>query len=121
GVKPFREHADGRCPAEGGSGNHARLDAAVLDQGKARGVEMLKRWRRLLMRLRQRDPALNAEHALGTLPRARRAALGMGDAAPRGHEVHRTGSDLERIAFAVSVDDAALEKIGDGGEPDVRV
>ena len=48
-------------------------------------------------------------------------ALGMGDAAARGHQVHGAGRDLQRVAFAVAVHDAAVEQVGDGGEPDVRM
>ena len=45
-----------------------------------------------------------------------RRALGMGDAAPGGHEVHGAGGDFQRIALAVAVHHPAVEQIGDGGE-----
>ena len=45
----------------------------------------------------------------------------MGNAAPGGHQVHRAGGDLERIALAVAMHDAAIEQVGDGGKSDVRV
>jgi hypothetical protein len=50
-----------------------------------------------------------------------RRALGMGDAASGGHQVHGAGRDLERVAFAVAMHDAAVEQIGDGRQPDVRM
>src|SRR2546425_59494 len=78
---------------------------------------MLKRRLGFLMRLRQRDPALDAGHALAALPRAQWAAFGMRDAAPGGHQIHRTGRDLARVAFAVTMHDAAVEQIGDGRQP----
>src|SRR5206468_7150769 len=46
-------------------------------------------------------------------------ALGMGDAAPRRHQIHRSRHDLLDIAFAVAMQDRAIEKIGDGREPDM--
>ena len=45
----------------------------------------------------------------------------MGNAAPGGHEVHRAGGDLQRIALAVAVHHGAVEQVGDGGKPDMRV
>src|SRR5205823_8923058 len=94
-------------------------DAAVLDDWQGRGVEMLKRRFGLFMRLRQRDPTLDAEHALGALPCGGWAALGMRDPASRGHEVHGARRDLQRIAFAVAVHDAAVEQISHGRKPDM--
>ena len=49
------------------------------------------------------------------------AAFRMCNAAPGGHEVHCAGSDLECVAFAVAMHDAAVEKIGDSGKSDVGV
>ncbi len=40
---------------------------------------------------------------------------------PGGHQVHRAGLDLLDVALAVAVHDAAVEQIGDGGEPDMRM
>src|SRR6266536_5754712 len=64
---------------------------------------------------------LDAEHALGALPRARGAAFGMRDAAPGGHQIHGAGRDLKRGACTVAVHDATVEQICDGRKPDVRV
>src|SRR6185503_15069800 len=38
-----------------------------------------------------------------------------------GHQVHRAGRDLLDVAFAVAMHDRAVEQIGDGGEPDMRM
>src|ERR1700710_2122647 len=43
----------------------------------------------------------------------------MRNAAARGHQVHRTRLDFLDVALAVAVHDAAVEQIGDGGEPDM--
>jgi hypothetical protein len=48
-------------------------------------------------------------------------ALGVDDAAPRGHPVHLARRDDLVVAQAVAVVDLALEQVGDGGQPDVRV
>ena len=48
-------------------------------------------------------------------------ALGMGDAAPRRHQIHLAGHDLERIALAVAVHDLAVEQVGHRREPDMGV
>src|SRR6516165_2107122 len=48
-------------------------------------------------------------------------ALGMHDAAARCHPVHRAGADRHRGAERVAMHDLAVEQIGDGGEPDMRV
>ena len=77
--------------------------------------------RHFLMILRQRDPALNAEHSAAARSHIRRRAFGVRDAATRRHEIHGPGRDVHVIAFAVAVRDAAIEKVGDGGKPDMRV
>ena len=73
------------------------------------------------MLLRQCDPALDAVHVTAGGAHRRRRALGMRNTASRRHQVHGAGRDLERVAFAVAMHDAALEQIGDGCEPDVRM
>ena len=45
----------------------------------------------------------------------------MRDAAAGRHQVHGAGLDFPDIALAVAVHDAAVEQIGDGGEPDMRM
>ena len=58
------------------------------------------------------------------LPAARSSgagAFGMHDAAARRHPVHFARLDRRRGAEAVAVHDLAVEQIGDGGEPDMRM
>ena len=50
-----------------------------------------------------------------------RGALGMHDAAPGRHPVDGAGPDRQRGAEAVAMHDLAVEQIGDGGEPDMRM
>src|SRR5580700_7265735 len=50
-----------------------------------------------------------------------RGALGMHDAAACGHPVHGAGPDRHRGAKAVAMHDLAVEQVGDGGKPDMRV
>lgn len=120
-IEPLGKGFDGRCRAKDISGDHARGDAAILDHGQARGAEMLEARRRFLMRLRQRDPALDAAHFLAGCACCVGCAFGMGDAASRRHQVHRAGQDFERVAFVVAMHDRALEKIGDGRKSDMRM
>ena len=40
---------------------------------------------------------------------------------PAVMQIHGPGRDVHVIAFAVAVRDAAVEKVGDGGKPDMRV
>src|SRR5690606_32657750 len=48
-------------------------------------------------------------------------ALGMGDAAAGAHPVDVARLDPAHATQAVAVQQRALEEVGDGGEPDVRV
>jgi hypothetical protein len=82
---------------------------------------MLERRRDLFRALRQCDPALQPEHMLTVAALQIGRALGMRDAAAGGHQIHRTRSDFLDIALAVAMHDAAVEQIGDGGEPDMRM
>jgi len=50
-----------------------------------------------------------------------RGALGMGDAAARGHPVDRAGPDRLQGAEAVAVGDLAADQVSDRGEADVRM
>ena len=75
----------------------------------------------LLVVSRQRDPALQAMQRLAAHAALRRGALGMHDAASRGHPVDFARPDRHRRAEAVAVHDLAVEQEGDGGEPDVRM
>ncbi len=82
---------------------------------------MLERRRRFLLGLGQRDPALDPVHRLPVAALQVGRAFGVGDAAARRHQVHLAGHDRERIALAVAVHDLAVEQVGHGRQPDVRV
>ena len=82
---------------------------------------MLERRRDFFLARRQRDPALQAQHLLAVAALHVGRAFGMRDAAAGGHQVHRAGLDLLDVALAVAVHDAAVEQIGDGGKPDMRM
>jgi len=103
------------------AGDHARGETALHDHRQVGRRIMLERRRDFLRSLRQRDPALQAQHILALPALQVRRALGMGDAAARGHQVHRARLDLLDIALAVTVHDRAVEQIGDGGKPDMRM
>src|SRR5262249_57294018 len=45
----------------------------------------------------------------------------MGDALSSRHQIHRAGRDLLNVTFTVTMHDAAVEQIGHGGEPDMRM
>jgi hypothetical protein len=64
---------------------------------------------------------LEPQHLLAVRALHVRCALGMRDAASRGHQVHGAGLDFLNVALAVAVHDAAVEQVGDGGKPDVRM
>src|SRR3954465_13169698 len=70
---------------------------------------------------RQCDPALQTQHLRTVFSLKVRSALGVRDAAPRRHQVHRTRLDFADVALAVSMQDAAVEQIGHGGETDMRM
>ena len=82
---------------------------------------MLERWGDFFLACGQRDPALQAQHLLAVAARHVGRALGMGDAAAGGHQVHGAGLDFLDIALAVAVHDGAVEQIGDGGKADMRM
>jgi hypothetical protein len=67
----------------------------------------------------QCHPGLNAEHLAALRPQFARGALGMNDAAARGHPVQLAGADRLHRAEAVAVQDLAAEQIGHRGEADV--
>ena len=71
------------------------------------------------MRQRQGQPALHAEHLLARRARTGRRALGMDDAAPGGHQIHRARRDFLHIRQTVAMQNASVEKIGDGRKPDM--
>src|SRR4051812_44089493 len=75
-----------------------------------------------LVRARQRHPSLDAEQlALALDASLLSGALGVDDATACAHQVHGPGPDRDLGAEAVAVHDLAVEQIGDGSEPDMRV
>jgi hypothetical protein len=56
------------------------------------------------------------------VPALRRVrALAVRDAPPGGHPVHVARADRLPAAERVAMEDLAVEQVGDGGEPDMRV
>ena len=70
---------------------------------------------------RQRHPGLDAEEPGAARFTSVRGALGMDDAAPGRHPVDLARADGHLRAEAVAVHDLAIEQIGHGRKPDVRV
>src|SRR5215472_1634828 len=75
----------------------------------------------LFVVLRQADPGLDAEKPSPTGTVLRRRALGMDDATPGGHPIHRPRPDRLDRAQAVAMHDLAVEEIGHGRETDMGV
>jgi hypothetical protein len=70
---------------------------------------------------RQRHPGLDAVHHEAAVALVGGRALGMHDAAPGDHPVDRARADRLHEAQRIPVHDLAREKVGDGGEPDMRM
>src|SRR5436853_2839908 len=75
----------------------------------------------LLLFSRHPDPELQAVQRLAVAPVIRRRALGMHDAAPGSHPVHRTGMDRRFDAEIVAMNDLAIIEIRERGEADMRM
>ena len=94
---------------------------ATRTRGIALGRHVLERRRRVLERLRQRDPELQAVAAVRPAEQLLRRALGVDDAAPGRHPVDRAGLDPLHDAGRVAVHDRALEQVGERRQADVRM
>ena len=70
---------------------------------------------------RKRDPALQTEHRSPRRAHRLGRALRMSDTTPRRHEVHCARHDLLDVTFAVPMQDASIEQVGDRSEADVRM
>ena len=81
-------------------GDERQLGCAVMREGG----------RDLLLRGRQRDPALQAVQRARRGAVLGRGALGMHDAAAGGHPVDLAGTDRLRRAEAVAMHDLAVEQ-----------
>src|SRR5262245_22038024 len=77
--------------------------------------------RAFLLVARQRDPALQPMDRLAFTPVLGRRALGMNNAAPRGHPIHFAGADRGCGAEAVPVHDLAIEQKRHRCEADMRM
>src|SRR4029079_14798890 len=75
----------------------------------------------LLLGGRQGDPHLQAVDRVTVDASLRPRAFGVDDAPPCGHPVDFTRPDCHGSAETVAVHDLAVEKIGHGGEPDMRM
>ena len=73
------------------------------------------------LRRRQRHPASAAVNGAAVAAQFGAGALGMDDAAPGRHPVDFARADRSDGAETVAVHDLAVEQIGDGREPDMRM
>ncbi len=85
--------------------------------GQARACDVLKRGRAIALGVRQGHPGLHADERLAAGLRA----LGVHDAAARGHPVHVAGNDDLIGAERVTMPHAARDEIGDGLQAQVRM
>ena len=107
-----------RLGAEGFAGHQPPPESALLIGGKIGGAMMRERWSGLLVGGGQRDPGLDAVHAVPLGARFLEA-FGMGDAAAGGHPIDLARNDGLFGPQAVAMHDLALEQIADGGEADM--
>jgi hypothetical protein len=77
--------------------------------------------RRFLGVGRQGDPCLDTEQVEALGAEFRCGPFGMRDAATRRHPVDGAGADRLHRAQTVAVHDLALEQVGDGRQPDMRM
>ncbi len=77
--------------------------------------------RHVLLRLRQRDPCLQAGHGHRAAAQLLRRPLGMDDAPARRHQIHIARRNHHLRAKRIPVADFAVEQIGDGGKADMRM
>ena len=115
----YRRHR--RTRAVKRSNNDAYRLAVVPDDREFSGLVMCEACLHFLFRLRQRDPHLQPVNRFVIHTAFRPRALGVHDAATRGHPVHFARSDRNRGAQAVTVHDFAVKQVGYGGKSDVRM
>src|SRR4029078_3023241 len=94
---------------------------AVAPGRQIRRSDVLEGRRRLFVRMRQCHPRLDAVYGEASPLLLVLGALAVGDSAAGGQPVDVAGTDRLRIAQAVAMEDAALEQVGDGREPDMRM
>ena len=114
GAQQSRERGDRGAVPEQFTHEHAHGGIAVCE---GRRGEVLEERRRVARMIGQRDPELHAVEAGGGI----RRDLGMLDAGPRRHQVHRARLNERHAADAVAVLDLARVEPTDGLEPGVRM
>ena len=118
-VEGLGEDPDRRGFAIGPSEDQPDAHAVALDDGEGLLAMMLEARLSVLLGLWQRDPGLDAEHAVRRLAGGCARPLGVGDAAPRHHPVYRARQDDLVRAQAVAVLELAAKEVGDGREADM--
>ncbi len=115
------EHGCGRAFAEGTARDDTQLHARGGNPRQRRLGMMAERGIGELVLFRERDPGLQALQARARAAQLRRGALRMNDAVPSGHPVDIARCDRLHGAEAVTVQDFALEQIGDRRQAYVRM
>ncbi len=91
----------------------------LADDRKRSDVVVRKARRAFLLRIRQRDPALEPMDGLAVASMLGGRALGMHNSAPGRHPVHFARTNGRGASEAVAMHDLAVEEIGDGCKPDM--
>ncbi len=110
-----------RCLAVERADDDACEHALIAHHRKLLHLVMREARLHFLLGRRQRHPHLQAVNGAAGGAQFGAGALGMHDAAPGRHPVDFARLDRRRGAEAVAVHDLAVEQIGDGGEPDMRM
>ncbi|ENN89042.1 hypothetical protein RHSP_01992 [Rhizobium freirei PRF 81] len=101
--------------------HHPSRHTAIVDDGQVVFFRVGKGGIDFFPVIRECQPCLQARHGKRMVAQIFRGALGMHDAAPGRHQVDVAGADDFGRAEAVEMTDFAVEQIGDGGKPDVRM
>lgn len=96
-------------------------DALAFDRRYLVSRDVLKPWFCLFMFTREGDPALETKELRRSGALSVASPFGVNDAAARDHHVHLTRADRLNIAFAITMDQLAVDEIRKGGQPDVRI
>ena len=116
---PFR--LDRRAQPEHRAGDDPHRFAFALRLRQFVRAVMRESRRHFLIVHRQRDPALQAVQAVALGAPLEPGAFGMRDAAAGRHPVDFARTDGGESAEAVAMLDFAVEQIGDGRKPDMRM
>ena len=121
GEQRLRRGRERRARAEHRAGDDAHGLALAVHDRQLVAVEMGEARIDLLLGARHPDPELQAVQRLAVAAVLRRGALGMHDAAPGRHPVHRARMDRGLHPEVVAVDDFTVVKISESREPDMRM